>query len=319
MKKIWDVGLYYGTNSLQNRKIKNVGKKAYYENLKFYAGKPVLSNNDANVFIGETIRTGAPACIGRFGASELFCSSMFEFDIKGKKAKAVEQLADWSGFFPKDISLGERFNEILKASIREIDLLGIWNLRYDDYYIRKYSSKQIRLTYLYSLEPWSCPEKAWTSALAGRKVLVIHPFEESIKMQYKKHGKIFPGTDILPEFELKTLKAVQTVAGEIDKRFDSWFDALDWMFGEAMKIDFDIAIIGCGAYGLPLAAKLKKAGKQAVHLGGAAQILFGIKGKRWDEDKDKQYVRDFYNDSWIYPSSCERPENADIVENGCYW
>lgn len=319
MKKLWDVGLYYGTHYLRNRKIESIGSRTYYDNLKAYAGKPVLSACDANLFIGERLREGAPVCIGRFGASELFCASMFEFNIKGKKAKSLEQLSDWSGFFPKDVPLGEKFNDVIKAGIKEVDLLGIWNLRYDDYYIIKYANSQICLTYLYSLEPWTCPENAWTSALAGKKVLVIHPFEESIKMQYKKRSLIFPGTNILPDFELKTLKAVQTLAGQKDKRFNSWFDALDWMFAEAMKTDFDTALIGCGAYGLPLAAKLKAAGKQAVHLGGATQILFGIKGKRWDEEADKQYVRNFYNDSWVYPLSLEKPENADIVENGCYW
>ena len=45
-----------------------------------------------------------------------------------------------------------------------------------------------------------------------------------------------------------------------------------------MKFDFDVALIGCGAYGFPLAAKLKTAGKQAIHLGGVLQALFGIKG-----------------------------------------
>ena len=53
------------------------------------------------------------------------------------------------------------------------------------------------------------------------------------------------------------------------------------MYTEAVKIDFDTAIIGCGAYGFPLAAKLKAAGKQAFHMGGATQLLFGIKGSRW--------------------------------------
>lgn len=43
------------------------------------------------------------------------------------------------------------------------------------------------------------------------KVLVIHPFEDTIKSQYQKREKLFPGTDILPEFELKTLKAVREI------------------------------------------------------------------------------------------------------------
>ena len=86
------------------------------------------------------------------------------------------------------------------------------------------------------------------------------------------------------------------------------------------KIDFDIAIIGCGAYGFPLAAKLKQAGKQAVHLGGATQLMFGIKGKRWEEDYNGyEYIRKWFNDAWVYPSEQDKPQNADTVEGGCYW
>ena len=67
---------------------------------------------------------------------------------------------------------------------------------------------------------------------------------ETIRQQYEKNReRIFPGTDILPAFELKTLKAVQTIAGEKDARFATWFEALDYMYQEAMKFDFDIAII----------------------------------------------------------------------------
>jgi len=54
---------------------------------------------------------------------------------------------------------------------------------------------------------------------------------------------------------LLTLKAVQTIANTKDDRFDTWFDALDYMYNEALKLDFDVALIGCGAYGYPLAAK----------------------------------------------------------------
>ena len=83
-------------------------------------------------------------------------------------------------------------------------------------------------------------ENVLTSALAGKKVLVIHPFEESIQNQYKHFDKLFPGTDILPEFELKTLKAVQTAGSATDARFATWFDALDYMCRECEKIDFGI-------------------------------------------------------------------------------
>ena len=91
------------------------------------------------------------------------------------------------------------------------------------------------------------------------------------------------------------------------------------MYQEAMKTDFDIAIIGCGAYGLPLAAKIKKAGKQAIHLAGATQLMFGIKGKRWEENEAFAYVRKWFNESWVYPAEEDIIQNANRVENGCYW
>ena len=44
------------------------------------------------------------------------------------------------------------------------------------------------------------------------------------------------------------------------------------------QTDYDIALIGCGAYGFPLAAHAKRMGKQAIHMGGSLQLLFGIRG-----------------------------------------
>ena len=88
------------------------------------------------------------------------------------------------------------------------------------------------------------------------------------------------------------------------------------MENEALKKDFDVAVIGCGAYGFPLAARLKAAGKQAVHMGGAAQLLFGIRGQRWEARDD---YRVLMNDSWSRPLDSERPEGAKKVENSCYW
>ena len=184
----------------------------------------------------------------------------------------------------------------------------------EDYVITEYMP-QTKLTYLNYLEPWRC-ELPWSAALEGKKVLVIHPFEESINEQYKKRKLLFPGSNILPEFKLITLKAVQTIAGEKDVRFTNWFGALSYMIEKALQIDFDIAIIGCGAYGFPLAASLKCAGKQAIHLGGVTQILFGIKGKRWIENPRDKIP---FNDSWVYPKLSETPEKKDIVEAGCYW
>ncbi len=87
--------------------------------------------------------------------------------------------------------------------------------------------------------------------------------------------------------------------------------------------DYDVCLIGCGAYAFPLAAHAKRQGKQAVHLGGSLQLLFGIKGKRWTEqygtDPAKNPYLKLFNEHWVFPSADEKPKNASAIEDACYW
>lgn len=91
------------------------------------------------------------------------------------------------------------------------------------------------------------------------------------------------------------------------------------MQDDISHIDFDIALIGCGAYGMPLGAFIKsQMHKKAIHMGGTLQILFGIKGKRWEENGyDYQYK--LYNEYWVRPTDDLKPKNYKDVEGGCYW
>ena len=67
---------------------------------------------------------------------------------------------------------------------------------------------------------------------------------------------------------------------------------------------------------MPLAAHCKKMGKKAIHLAGWTQILFGIIGTRWENNPQ---VSPFINEYWIHPSASNRPQNAEKIENACYW
>lgn len=80
--------------------------------------------------------------------------------------------------------------------------------------------------------------------------------------------------------------------------------------------EYDIALIGCGGYGLSLAAHAKRQGKKAVHIGGALQLLFGIMGRRW-EGLDFPTKPRFEN--WVRPLPEETPGKQERVEGGCYW
>ena len=191
----------------------------------------------------------------------------------------------------------------MMQDMKELDLLGSWLS--NEHYLQTQINGVPKIALLH-LEPfWS--KLPWTRALTNKKVLVIHPFSDTIKQQYNKRKLLFANREILPQFELQTIKAVQSLGG--NNQFNNWFEALNWMKKEMDKIDYEVCLLGCGAYGFPLAAHAKRKGKKAIHLGGALQLLFGIKGKRWENPnygivslKKKGAYLDLMNEYWCYPS-----------------
>lgn len=294
-------------------------------------GRKLLDTNNTFDLISQAIITGTPFFAGRFGETELrIVLEVVKQHVTGRKVNcelALNQLCNNAGFFPKDIKLAEKFAGLMIESCKNVDLQAVWNLYMEDYMLDTFAPDS-KITKLESLSPWvkyrypNLTSLPWTSALKDKKVLVVHPFEETIQHQYmtnrtKIFQHIYNADEILPEFELKTLKSVQTIAGNRDPRFEDWFQALSWMEEQCHNIDFDVAIIGCGAYGYPLAASIKKMGKIAVHLGGATQILFGIKGSRWENNVALR--ENVMNEYWVRPASNEKPSGVSGVENGCYW
>lgn len=230
---------------------------------------------------------------------------MLDYSIK----KKIGRLNKWrlnnnAGFFTQSNNEEEylRFCNIYIDALKSMDLFGVWFMPGEDYIINRYSSRA-EIAKLRCLEPYFY-ENPWSLALKGKTVLVVSPFDALIKSQYNKHSILFDNEKVLPNFELKTFRAVQTIGKMKDGRFESWFEALQYMKNEISKIDFDVALVGCGAYSLPLASYIKSLGRGAIHTGGTTQILFGIKGKRWDEMPD---INKFYNDFWVRPE-----HNADI-------
>ena len=216
-----------------------------------------------------------------------------------------------AGFFPTSDEHLQRFAERLLQDIQPLDILS--SCCPGEVRLRTYFPQAI-ITPLPDLEPYYHADP-WSQILQGKKVLVVHPFEASIHSQYARRALLFRDPKILPEFELLTLKAVQSISGA-STGYQNWFEALDWMCDQIASMDFDLAIIGAGAYSLPLAAFVKKLGKQGIHMGGATQILFGIRGSRWDR---MPFFQQLYNEYWIRPLAQETPANFKKVERGCYW
>lgn len=274
----------------------------------------------------EELLARKPSMICRYGTNELNCVIGYcnppslrsyikyfrsEISSVGWSRNDRRNIANNAGFFPATSKYLARFSQLMMDDMKHIDILATC-IRQELFFADALQhAKKITMK---DMEPFY-HDDPWTTVLEHKKVLVIHPFEETILQQYKKKDLLFDRREFLPDFELKTIRAVQSI-GNNKVGFATWFDALDYMKDRITHCDFDIAILGCGAYGVPLAAHVKRIGKKAVHMGGASQLLFGIMGSRWQE---WSFYRSLFNEHWTKPLPGDCPQTYKKVEDGCYW
>lgn len=284
----------------------------------------------ASDLIKERVGAGGPLMIARFGATELaFLTTYLATEEKswwlrkrryyvqnkirtfGWEPSIIDDMVNVSGFFPYRMENARRYAHLVLQDIRKLDILGSWLYRER---LLMPELRHVKKVQLPDLEPYH-HQNPWSEVLAGKKVLVVHPFAGTIQKQYALRQHLFADKRVLPDCELDTLKAVQS-AGQSATPFADWFQALDHMKAQMDQRDYDIALVGCGAYGFHLAAHAKRRQKVGIHLGGATQMLFGIKGRRWEDNPGS---RELINAYWVKPADSERPEKFTLIENGCYW
>lgn len=323
---------------------KKINRKPYYDCMPGC----IYERQQANDLLYDALKDGNPFMLTRYGSIEMCVTNSYRMrqDSRTLFSKLWEYVTDktdlpWyddlfmvsiarnAGVFNPTPSILDRFAERYLQDSKLIDMLMSVNYK-EKFMPLKDTCKFIHFESVY---PYFV-ERPWTRILKGKRVLVVHPYAETIRKQYANRDKLYENKEILPEFELITLKAVQSSA-YAEVPFKDWFEALKYMEDEISKIQFDICLLGCGAYGLPLAAHVKRLGKQAIHMGGGVQLLFGIKGKRWEEEykiaTEKNIFGynvpftlnlDYYklfNEYWVNPSSDETPKSAKSVEGACYW
>lgn len=278
-----------------------------------YRDIDILSEKDGNALIAQMIDSTSPVLVARGGATEMRCIG--DYLSSGRFSEKISQeISTLSGVFPANDCVLERFCNTYIDAIGKADLISLWGVGAEAQVVHKYCLES-KFTELHALEPYYF-DNPWSRTLKGKELLIVHPFVDSIIRQYEKRELLWKNKEVLPEVKkLYCVKAVQSIAGQRTE-FKTWFDALQSMKNKISEIDFDVAIIGAGAYGLPLAAYCKSLGRKAIQMSGATQILFGIKGKRWD---NHPVISMFYNDEWIRPSAQETPQQLQKVEGGSYW
>lgn len=297
-----------------------------------------IDYQEASNIIKKYLISEQPFMVSRFGAVEISALTNY-LGIKSAKHSVLKYIMDkepqwwWNdgvrycmknnaGFFPNTDENLCKFSELILNDLQDIDILISWQP--DEYRFISYMKKNIPRIHYVTIDSFMC-EEPWTYYLKGKKVLVVHPFAQEIEDQYRNNRtKLFKNPKVLPEFKLITYPSVQSIGG--NSLYKSWFDALKKMENDISTIDFDICLLGCGAYGMPLAAYIKRMGKTAIHIGGSLQLLFGIRGARWEDSlygigihhEQGAYCKHF-NEHWIRPYKQSMVKNSKQVDNGCYW
>ncbi len=283
-----------------------------------YKPREILSSINGNERIAEIIREATPTAIGKIGGTELASLVFYTKILAGSQNNNelihyAHKLNMESGVFPENESVFKNFCDDFLKILEHMDYLAVWFNPGEATIVNQYAPNAM-LSELTSLEPYYHLHP-WSQELKNKKVLIINSFTDSIKQQYEKRNYVWQNKPlVLPDFVLKTIK-VPLYAAVVKPQFKDWFETLKAIKNQMSEIDFDVAIIGAGAWSLPLAVHAKTIGKIGIHLGGATQILFGIKGSRW---QNHRIISNYFNDYWCYPSASETPPQSVTVGDG-YW
>jgi hypothetical protein len=271
-----------------------------------------LSMDESNNKIYELMVSNPRCMVSRVGLGGE--TAVTAYLLSGQQP--TPQIINWfkinAGFYGSDDFM--TYAQIYKDTLINTDLYAYWNfpgfVEMEDFLV-----PQGKIL----IEPASLESfrygNPWTTSLKSKKILIITPFKESVENQLMNRDKIWTNPNVLPEAEYIIYKSVQSIGGVGPHK--DWYESFDIMKEDISKIDFDVALLGCGSYGLPLCNYIKmNLNKSCVYVGGGLQLYFGIKGKRWDTSTD---VTKHYNKYWIRPNETEIPQFANLVEGGCYW
>ena len=277
--------------------------------------------------IREMIHKKEPCAMGKIGTTELLGLEYLYRWIQPSWPKTAswrrpaKRLYECSGLFPIRHDIFFRWADECRLSLGQLDLASQWQVgpayetALESALIDRLCPRAVRVGY-YFLRILN-PRAPWLDDLAKLRWLVIHPFEETIRAQLPHLAELGVYSesargDLACRARDTAILACPQLPYMVPPRHRDWFEALDDLKSRMEKIEFDIALIGAGAWSLPLVAHAKAVGKKGMHLGGSLQLMFGIKGGRFDNNR-------IYNPRWTRPLPQESPANHRLMEGGAYW
>tara|TARA_Y100000389_G_scaffold153557_1_gene153829 strand:+ start:1773 stop:2663 length:891 start_codon:yes stop_codon:yes gene_type:complete len=289
--------------------------------------KPIKSLLESNQYIINLIKSNKPFSIVRLGAESNFVFNEIH-NVEYQPSYFDDIKCTFAGIYSKkkDVQVLKDFTTKHIESIKNSDCLASFTVNFNN--LRQLqnifgnSFPHIDLIHSRTIEPFYIREEnqiPWSIYLKGKKVLVINSFVKSFESQMKNGFKLYDECNIFADDqEFIYYKSYQTCVG--NHIHEDWNETLDIMCNDIKTLDFDIALLGCGSYGLPLCNYIKtELHKSAIYIGGGIQLLFGVKGERWKNHEVISRIVNNCKQLLIEPSQEETIPNAKNLENGCYW
>lgn len=231
-----------------------------------------------------------------------------------------------TGVFPSNPEFLNDFSEFFLESVKGLNALGLMD-GVNEFQLIKSLDIKAELTHFQSMEPdRSIPEHSslcYLPIFKGKKILLISPYAEFIATRAKAdiYDSVWrtSGKKWFKPSAIECLKIPYSyiTATETHALYRDSVDLYKTICSQISKYEFDIALIGAGALGMPLANYIKSLGKVGISLGGHLQVIFGVAGARWRRDPEWQK---YINPAWVdVPSSYQPMDKNDLTDQGAYW
>jgi hypothetical protein len=269
-----------------------------------------------NELIKNCLAAAQPMAFGKIGGCE---GQHILHMLTTRRVAWTEQLGINAGVFPLDEPTVARWAKTYIDAIRCLDGVIQWHDQGCDRALLKILNPGAFVsTIMEDLLPLGLGAECWHYGLADKRVLLVHPMVHTVRAQMARFSSLWPGA-LLGDLILVRSPYPPWLSGRAE--FASYFDALEAMKQAIAGATFDVGIVGAGAYSLPLVKFMKDLGRPAIHLGGRTQLLFGIRGRRWDAEPQEWKSENGYDSSqyWIRPLPEDVPLHKNLVEGGCYW
>jgi hypothetical protein len=280
--------------------------------------QPNASRLDIALAVRQNYISGSGVAVGKLGVSEqamLAYPSFLGRCVSERQSAALtmqtqKHYAAGSGLFPTDPATILEFSNFHAHASQSLDFLGLVG----------------RTISMLEMEPdRSIPDNSegcYLPALRDQRVLIVSSMadllcsranESTFLATWAKTQKpwFYPA-------EVTSLSFPYAYDIDTQRHFGHSLNLLDWILERINPDDFDVALIAGGGLGIPIASAVKTMGRCAIALGGALQVLFGVRGKRWREDNE--WKQNYFTDAWI-----DTPQNLvprmlpGTADGGAYW